>query len=198
LGYYIRILGKNPANLPLEQLRGSATPAVIEIDKSDGELWEQLTLRHESGQEIAAIEKNPVVEGELGAEELQEFIDEVSVHEPASAATWLQNYLPGVRVIYAFQLLSGTDANDGWSHLHRVYNTVWSLTGGILQADGEGFSNEEGFTILWQFGDSVKGAWNVGVLNDDGRWVHFEIDLGNMEHRQAFRRGEVPVGAKLL
>ncbi len=198
MGYYIRVLGQNPANIPLEELRASAMPAVIAVETGSVEAWEQLVLRHESGQEIAIIEKNPVAPGELGAEELQEFIDEVGIHSPQSAATWLQNYLPSVKVIYAFRLLNGTDVNDGWTPLHRVYDAVWDFTGGILQADGEGFSNEQGYTILWEFSDTVQGTWNVGVLKEDGNWVHFEMDLGNKQHRLSFWDGQVPDGATLL
>jgi len=197
LGYYIPILGTNSGNIPVQELRASASPAVIDPEDS-GVAWQQLVLKHESGEEIAVIEKNLVIEGELGAEELQEFLDEVPLHRPESAATWLQGYLPTVKVIYAFQLLSGTDVNDGWTPLHRVYSAIWNSAGGILQADGEGFSNEEGFTILWQFGDRAAGAWSVGVLVDGGRWAHFEIDLGNQDHREAFWRGQVPTGARLL
>jgi hypothetical protein len=198
VGYYIRVLGKNPAQIPLQVLRGSALPALIDTDENGGDVWEQAVLKHESGQEIAVVERNPVMAGQLGAEEIQEFLDEVSLHRPESAAAWLRAYLPTVKVIYAFQLLSGTDVNDGWASLHRVYNTVWNAAGGILQADGEGFSNEEGFTTLWQFGERAAGAWNVGVLVDGSRWVHFEIDLGNQQHREAFWRGEVPPGAKIV
>lgn len=197
MGYYIRILGKNAGNISLRELQASASPALIEGD-AGGDAWQQLVLKHGSGQEIAVIEKNLVVEGELGSEELQEFLQEVPLHRPESAAAWLQEYLPTVKVIYAFQLLSGTDVDDGWTLLHRVYGKVWNLAGGILQADGEGFSDEDGFTVLWQFADRAKGAWNVGVLGDGGRWVHFEIDLGNQQHREAFWRGQVPIGAKLL
>jgi hypothetical protein len=109
----------------------------------------------------------------------------------------LQHYLPGVKVIYAFQLLSGTDFEDGWAPLHRLYNAVWDHAGGILQSDGEGFSDENGFTILWQFSSSVTGKWNMGLLKDS-RWVHFEMDLGNEQHRNAFLNGQVPDGAKIL
>ena len=197
MGYYIRVLGTSPANVPLQRLRECASPAVIEVDEGTSEEWEQLVLKHESGPEIALIEKNPVVETQLGAEELREFLDEVPLHRPASAAVWLQNYLPTVKVIYAFQLLNGTDVNDGWTALHRVYDTVWKFAGGLLQADGEGFSNEDGYTILWQFGAAVTGTWNVGVLVD-GHWANFEIDLGNEQHREAFWQGQVPVGVRLL
>ena len=76
-------------------------------------------------------------------------------------------------------------------------DAVWRHAGGILQADGQGFSNEQGYTILWQFGETAKGLWNVGVLVDD-RWVHFEMDLGNEQHREVFCRGQIPVGVKFL
>ena len=107
------------------------------------------------------------------------------------------NILPTVRVIYAFQLLSGTDVDDGWTPLHRLHSAVWKDAGGILQADGEGFCDEDGFTILWQFGEHVTGEWNMGVLKN-GQWLHFKMDLGNVHHRKAFLNGEIPDGAKVL
>src|SRR6202167_2036944 len=106
MGYCIRVLGKKHDNIPLEELRQVSQPAVLHSE--EGDAWKQLILAHKSEQEIAVIEKNPVSEGRLGADELQEFIDEIPHCEPVSAATWLQQYLPSVRVIYAFQLLNGT------------------------------------------------------------------------------------------
>lgn len=197
MGHYIRVLAKTLSNIPFDLLREVAKPAVLKISEGNGDAWEQLTLLHSSGQEIALVEKNPVVDGQLGSDELREFIDEVKHYKPETSAAWLQQYLPSVKVIYAFQLLSGTDVDDGWTPLHRLYNAVWKHTGGILQADGEGFCDEEGFTILWQFDDTVTGEWNFGVLRD-GRWVHFEMDLGNEQHRIAFLSGQVPDGVKVL
>ena len=65
--------------------------------------------------------------------------------------------------------------------------------GAVIQADGEGFTNEEGFHIVWQFSDSVSGPWNMGVLQD-GTWHHFKMDLGDPGHREAFLNGEMPDG----
>ena len=196
--YYIRVLGKSDAPIPVEDLRHVAKPAVIDFVSEDTGGWTELLLRHEAGLEIAAIEKNPVIRGQLGADELQEFIDEVAHYRPQSAATWLRQYLPSIKVIYAFQVLSGTEVHDGWGRLHAVFNAVWNLAGGIFQADGEGFSNEAGFSILWQFSDTVNGPWDMAVIDQDGCWIHFEMDLGNPEHRTAFWRGEIPAGARLL
>lgn len=108
MSYYIRVLGTDPKEIPLHSLRASASPAVFDADDESG-LWQNLVLRHEDGTEIADLERNLVVEGELGAEELRELIEEVHLCQPESAARWLKDYLPRVKVIYAFRLLSGTD-----------------------------------------------------------------------------------------
>ena len=176
-----------------------ALPSLLESDEGvSGSEWSALILKHRSGTPIAAIEKNPVVEGTLGFDELREFVDEVSYYKPDSAAAWLQDYLNGVKTIYAFQLMSGTEIDDGFALVHRVYEAIWSHAGGILQADQEGFTNERGNTILWQFSDHVTGEWNAAVLGPNGQWIDFEMDLGNRAHRESFWRGEMPAGAKLL
>ena len=162
--YYIRVLGTGLTPIPLEQLRESVHPALLEIEEGAGDAWSQVVLKHESGQEIAIIERNLVSPGELGDEEIKEFLDEVAHYRPATAVAWRQAYLPSVKVIFAFQLLDGTDVNDGWTPLHAAHRLTWKVAGGILQADREGFTNEEGYTILWQFGDTVSGTWNVSVL----------------------------------
>ena len=192
--YYIRVLGKKSDNIPLEKLRHFSRPAVLRSDV-EGDTWERLVLSHQSGEEIAIVEKNPVVEGQLGADELQDFVSDVAEYKPESAARWLQQYLPSIKVIYAFQLLAGTDVEDGWTPLQNLYSAISDHVGGILQSDGEGFSNEEGYTILWQFSDNATGTWKMGVLKD-GTWFHFEMDLGNEQHRNAFFSGEVPDGVK--
>jgi hypothetical protein len=89
--------------------------------------------------------------------------------------------------------LSGTDHKNGWEILGAVKDRIWSFAPSIMQADREGFSNEDGYHILWQFSESVDGAWWMGVLRDN-KWVHFQMDLGDRKHREAFFRGEIPDG----
>jgi hypothetical protein len=196
MGYRIRILGKELTSVPLDVLQEAANPAVLEGDGDDD--WHALILKHSSGVPIAFIEKNLVKDGELGGEELKQFSREMSYHKPDSAGSWLKEYFPRVKVIYSFQLLSGTELDRGFDLMHKVYRTLWRHAGGISQADQEGFSNERGHTILWQFGEHVTGLQKVGVLAKDGYWAHFVMDLGNEEHRHAFWRGEVPFGVELL
>jgi hypothetical protein len=198
MGYYIRVLAASADEIPIGALREAAKPALIEIATGSDNSWSELILTHASGDEIAIIERNPVIDDELGAEEIAEFIEEVAECKPRSAAAWLQQYLPAVKVIYAFQLLGGTEIDDGWAPLHSVHAKVWNLAGGILQSDGEGFSNEDGCTILWQFSDSVKGRWKCAALRENGEWIGFEMDLGDLAQRTEFKNGRVPSGAKLL
>ena len=68
---------------------------------------------------------------------------------------------------------------------------LWERGDAIIQADGEGFTNDDGYHIVWQFSDSVSGPWNMCGYKDD-LWHHFEMDLGDPDHRAAFLKGEVP------
>jgi len=200
LGYYIRILSpsdKVPSvarmrtALAKENLAGTLT---AETGAEDD--WNQVILAHKDGPEIAAIERNAALSNELVTEETDEFLEDIADCKPASAAAWLAEYLPTVKTIYAFQLLSGTDVKNGWDILGKVKNSIFTQVGGILQADVEGFSDEEGYHILWQFSNSVKGPWGMGVLKD-AEWIHFQMNLGNKKHRAAFLRGEVPEGVEM-
>ena len=202
MGYYIRVLGTDDRDIPLsslqdalnaEQLRISAT-----VESGNDRQWNQLVLAHPNGPQIVSIERNPVVPGGLGDEELQEFLELIQEAQPASAVRWLSNYLPTVKVIYALQILSGTEVNDGWRAVGVAHRTIWSQVGGILQSDGEGFSNEEGHHILWQFSDDVEGPWEMALLDADGNWAKFKMNLGDRKQRQAFLEGRIPPKAEMI
>ena len=200
MAYYVRVLTTSAACVPLSLIRSTLEEHKLQATLTPAghtpDSWAHLTLSHDDGTEIALIERNPVEDGSLGSEELGEFADEVGLCSPASAAKWLLEYFNGVRCIYAFQVLSDSDHKNGWEILGAVKNGIWSFAPSILQADNEGFSNEDGYHILWQFRDSVDGPWWMGVL-EDGDWKHFRMDLGNREHRTKFQQGRVPEGVEL-
>jgi hypothetical protein len=199
MGYYIRVLALRTAIPTLDELK-PCVPAGQELRVESGQEsdWSQLVLSHKTGQEIALIERNPVIPGELGEEELNEFMENVKDEKPESSAKWLLQFLPRVKVIYAFQVLNGAEVNDGWDGLHTLQGLIWGKLGGILQADQEGFSNEDGHHILWQFMRDHNGPWKMAVLDANGKWIAFEMNLGNAEHKEAFLAGRVPERVKLL
>ena len=139
-----------------------------------------------------------MIPGELGEEELNEFIEDVKGEKPESAANWLLQFLPRVRAIYALQVLNGADIDEGWDGVRSLQGCIWGKLGGILQADLEGFSNEDGYHILWQFVSGHDGPWKMAVIDSNGEWIAFEMNLGNPNHKDAFLRGRVPEGAKFI
>jgi hypothetical protein len=201
VGFYIRVLGTKAEQPDFDYLRNSlaesSSTAVLKLETGTQTNWEQLVLTHANGPEIAILEYNSVITGGLGQEELEEFIAEVEHYQPRSAAQWLKAYLVQIKIIYAFQLLSGTDVKNGWSAVHALQGAIWTKSGGILHADSEGFTNEDGYHVLWQFSDGVKGKWNMAILENE-KWIAFEMDLGSAKQRRAFFEGRVPPGTRLL
>jgi hypothetical protein len=200
VGHYVRVLSISAECVPLATLRSALNAntllATLSVEGDAPDRWNQLALSHRNGREIASFERNPVHPGSLGFEELTEFVDEVAGCLPTSAARWLLDYFSRIRCIYVLQVLSGVDHEGGWKILGAVKDRIWAFAPSILQADNEGFSNEDGYHILWQFSDSVDGLWWMGVLHD-GQWKHFRMDLGNRKHREAFFQGNVPEGVEL-
>lgn len=200
MGHYIRILSPSERVPSVAKIRAALSKAnlaaTLNVESGSKDQWAQIVLAHKNGPEIADIERNSTSSTELVSEEIEEFLEEIADCRPPSAADWLREYLRTVKTIFAFQLLSGTDVKNGWDILGEVEGSILTQVDGIIQADREGFSDEDGYHILWQFSDSVKGPWWMGILQD-GEWIHFQMDLGNKKHRAAFFRGEVPEGVRM-
>jgi len=193
--YYSRVLTRQeeyPSCEDLAQLLQADHPDFsLSIEEGTEEEWEVLLLASVDGVEIALIERNPVFEGSLGQDEIAEFIEDIQDCKPESAVEWLEEFMLSVRMIYAFQHLQGADLVEGGNALHALRAALWERGEAIIQADDEGFTNEDGYHILWQFTDAVSGPWNMGVLQDE-TWFHFTMDLGDPEHREAFLNGLIP------
>lgn len=195
MGYYTRVLSKDEEFPPFDELaqfvRFNHPDYKLTIEEGSEEEWESLLLSGNDEVEVALLERNPVSEGLVGEDEVADFIEETQDSRPDTGVQWLREFLAEVKTIYAFQHLQGSETEEGGNALHALRAHLWERGDSILQADNEGFTNEEGFHIVWQFSDSVSGPWNMGVLQD-GAWLHFTMDLGDPDHRQAFLSGEMP------
>jgi hypothetical protein len=199
MAYFIRVLGKDAHAVPLHVLRdalsASDLPFVLRLVEGEEKAWLALELCSRDRLRVSRIRRIPMPDPPSAAPELRVLLEALVDEQPESAATWLGTYLCGVRVIYELEVLPEIDEASGWSALHVVQGAIWEWAGGILHSDGEGFTNENGYFILWRFHDEAQGAGNLAVLVDDA-WVEFEMDLGNAEQRAAFLEGRVPDGAR--
>jgi hypothetical protein len=194
LSYYTRVLSKDEGIPTFEELalliRQEHPNYKLSIEDGTEQEWENLLLSADD-VEVALLERNPVTDGSLGQDEIAEFIEEIQDCKPESGVAWLKDYLASVKTIYAFQHLQGNDTEEGGNALHTLRSALWERGDAIIQADGEGFTNEDGYHIVWQFSDSVSGPWNMGILQDE-TWHHFRMDLGDADQRAAFLNGEIP------
>jgi hypothetical protein len=193
--YYTRVLSKDEESPSFEELaqlvRAGHPDYRLTVETGEEDEWEALLLSSVDEVEVAVVERNPVFDGSVGQDEIADFLEDLQDCKPDSGVQWLTEFLGEVKTIYAFQHLQGAEMEEGGNVLHALRSALWERGDAIIQADNEGFTNEEGFHIVWQFSDSVSGPWNMGVLQD-GTWHHFKMDLGDPDHRAAFLAGEVP------
>jgi hypothetical protein len=193
--YYSRVLSKDEEFPPFDELaqwlRAEHPGYQLTVEDGNEEEWESLLLSSDDGIEVAVLERNPVYNGSAGQDEIADFLLDLEDCKPETGVAWLTEFLDSAKTVYAFQHLQGAELVEGGNALHGLRAHLWERGDAIIQADNEGFTNEEGFHIVWQFSDSVSGPWNMGVL-EDGTWYHFKMDLGDPDHRAAFLAGEVP------
>ena len=197
MGYYTRVLSKDAEFPPFDELAQfiqSAHPDYkLTVEEGTEEEWESLLLSSNDEVEVALLERFPVFD----EHDVAEFIEETRDCKPETGVQWLHEFLADVKTIYELQHLQGSETEDGGNALHALRAHLWERGDAILQADNEGFTNEEGFHIVWQFSDSVSGPWNMGILQD-GNWHHFKMDLGDPDHREAFLNGEMPTDLSVI
>jgi hypothetical protein len=197
VSYYTRVFSKNEDYPPFDELaqwiRTEHPEYKLTVEEGEEEEWESLLFSGKDEVEVALLERIPVFD----EHDVSEFIEDIEDCKPESGVAWLKDYLASVKMIYAFQHLQGADTEEGGNALHALRSSIWERGDAILQADHEGFTNEDGYNIVWQFSDSVSGPWNMGVLQD-GTWYHFRMDLGDPDHRAAFLNGEMPADLSVI
>jgi len=195
LPYYTRVLTKQEDFPSVDELaqfiRAEHPDYKLTLEEGTEEDWESLLLSGDDEVEVAVLERSPVFDGSTGQDEIADFTLDLEECKPDTGVQWLTEYLGEVKTIYALLHLQGAETVDGSNALHALRSHLWERGDAILQADGEGFTNEDGFHIVWQFSDSISGPWNMGVYKED-IWYHFKMDLGDPDHLAAFLAGEVP------
>lgn len=198
MDYCTRVLTKHEEAPDFEELaaivRDGHPYCRLSMETEGDAGWESLLLSGEDEVEIAVLERLPVFFGSSGEDEISDLLEDARGARPESALHWLEGYLDEVRTLYVFRPFYGAETEEGSAAIHALRNALWERGEAILQADHEGYTNEEGHHILWQFAETVSGAWSVAVLEEDS-WASFTMDLGDPEQREYFLNGEVPPDA---
>jgi hypothetical protein len=201
MAYYIRLITKSLAHVTVHRLSATLSewgvPGLFGIASGSESEWTQLLVRNMRSEDVCSVERNQRGSDSLFDEEVTEFRDELAACLPRRGADWVTGYLDEAQVIYALRVNTSRSRHEGSEPELEAHSVLWALKrdlGGIVQADLEGFTNEEGYTVVWQFGDGVDGEWAIAVLGDDGIWKAARIDLGSEEHRAAFMSGRIPEG----
>jgi len=206
VGYYVTVLTPTEACVPVSELtkaiEDKGLDAVIKITDGQGADWSHLEVSTEGDgddDERALLDVfRHVVRPGSRDDHIQSHLDAIEDGRPPSAVPWLKAYLRRVRTIYTFEVLDLRDDADDWETLWALQGAVLEIAGGIIQTDGEGYSNDAHDHILWQFADGAEGPWRMAVLDESARWQRFEMELSDVEARDAFREGRVPATAKRL
>lgn len=128
--------------------------------------------------------------------ELDEIIQELDGVEPASGAAWVADYLRSAKTIYRFTP-HHEDFELAMEALRAVMWGIQKESAGIAYAEGEGWSNQDGCQVTWEFDreDGLEGAWQVAVLDSAGHWQSFSLELSDRAQCRAFREGRSPEAA---
>src|SRR5581483_2446612 len=122
MGYYTRVLSKHddyPSFDELKQFISSEHPSCkLTMEEGLEEEWDSLLLSTEDDGEIAVLERNPVLDGSIGQDEIAEFIEDTQDCRPESGVEWLHEFLAEVKTVYAFQHLQGSESEEGSAALH--------------------------------------------------------------------------------
>lgn len=167
-----------------------------EIETDDEENWSQLALYTEDGEAVLEVDRlnrgEPTFSDHLG-DIVRRLLDEKEPVKPHSSVKWLCNYLSKVETVYVLRPQAALYNEQGW----EIFNEFWTNlkdSRGIVHCDGEGFTNEEGAQITWEFPGGASGDWKMALYDGDrNTWVEFTIDLANQEQRLLFLDGTLPI-----
>jgi hypothetical protein len=197
LGYYVRIFSKSRRRLRLAELEATSAckDRILVVETGSADEWDQILVKMADGRNLCLIERDERDVSSLFSEEIDEFLVMLEGRSPAAGVEWARGYLRESMTIYAAQYFDaafdvGPDEPDPADILLAIRDAVG---GGIVQADGEGISNEQGYSVVLQFSEDATGSWSVALLNEDGTWRTGRIELGDPTHRAAFEDGRLPI-----
>ena len=190
MSYFVRLLTPSLKVVPFTDLMLDVESVKLASGMADS--WEKIEINNPEGSIVAILERKLVSPGSPAETTLAELKSSVDRSFPLSARQWIKQYLSRVKTVYSFELLTDNISQNSWPVLGRVQNLLKDAAGGIIQADNEGFYNENGDYILWQMYEGAAGTIPAAVLNENGEWATFSLRLKDKLAVDNFKQGIVP------
>jgi hypothetical protein len=197
----MQFFGLNDTPISVDKIAGWLQTSFIdgEIESEEEEYpgsWTTLTLYLDSGEPVVEIEKFSQQDETL-VDAIQEtvrlLLDDKNPVKPTSAVKWLCQFMSRVKVLYEFRPMQAINTNEGWKIFNEVWTNLRETLQGIVHLDDEGFTNEDGVQITWEYPGEETGDLKVAVLNEKGEeWIEYTMDLANQAHKELFMAGKAP------
>jgi hypothetical protein len=178
--------------------------------------WSTLTLYLDNGEAVVEIEKLCAPDEEF-VDAIQDtvrfLLDDKEPVKPASAVKWLCQFMGRVKVLYEFRPMLAVTTDEGWQIFNEVWTNLRHTLTGIVHLQDEGFTNEEGAQITWEYPENADlsqtgesgdekghmhlsesaGDLKVAVMDEDsGKWIDYTINLADPTARLMFINGKRP------
>ena len=190
MSYNVRLLTTSTKVIPFAKLMldVESVRLVSGMDTS----WERIEIFNSEGNLISILERISVSPGSPAETKLAELKWSAERSYPVNAREWIIQFLSKTKTIYNFQLLTDNITKDSWPVLGRAQNLLKDALTCIIQADNEGYYNENGDYILWQMYQDAAGKIPAAVLNENGEWIKFELRLNDEKAVEQFKQGTIP------
>jgi hypothetical protein len=189
MNYKVRLLTTSEEVIPFSHIRPLAEQKLI---SGTDQLWERIEIYSSSENLLSILERDIIEPGSVGEATLKELSRKIQDKYPLNARQWLKNYFATVKVIYTFNIFPDRMTKKTWPILGGVQNFLKQSLNGIIQADNEGFYNEDGDYILWQMYDGATGSIPAANLNERGEWIPFSLRVDDEKAVELFKKGIVP------
>ena len=189
MNYKVRLLTTSEEVIPFSHIRPLAEQKLI---SGTDQLWERIEIYGSGDNLLSTLERDIIEPESVGEAILKELSRKIQDKYPLNARQWLKNYFATVKVIYTFNIFPDRMTKKTWPILGGVQNFIKQSLNGIIQADNEGFYNEDGDYILWQMYDGATGSIPAANLNERGEWIPFSLRVDDEKAVELFKKGIVP------
>lgn len=190
MSYKVRSLTTSDRVIPFGVIQ-RLTERTKLVSGSD-QLWGKIEIYGAGDNLLSTLERDTIEPGNGGESTIKELRNLIHDSYPVNTREWLNKYFDSVRTIYTFNLIPDWMTKDEWPVLGGFQNFLKDSLGGIIQAEHEGYYNEDGDYILWQMYEGASGIIRAASLNEKGEWVSYSLKINSEKAVNLFKHGISP------